>query len=318
MSLRWKLTALLLLGAGALLGYAAATGGHKPARTDDEQARAAGEQPVEKGREADDAAIRQAAREFEAAFNKGDATAVAALWTDQGECHDAAGEAIRGRPAIEQAYADLFRQHPGIRAEVRVVSVRFPGADVAVEDGVLRLTHRGELPTTTVYSTTHVREGGRWRVAVSKEWGAGQDRIEDVDWLVGTWKAAGGDHEVTLTLTREADRPVLNGRYARLVQGKVVTSGTMRIALDAQTGQLRSWHFDDDGGHGQALWARDGNNWILDSVGVLADGTETAAVNIIGRVGDDVITWRSIDRVAGDKELPNTVPLRLTRVPAAK
>jgi hypothetical protein len=57
---------------------------------------------------------------------------------------------------------------------------------------------------------------------------------------------------------------------------------------------------------------------VLDSFGVLGDGTETAAVNILRRVGDNDITWRSIDRVAGDKEVPDTVPLRLTRVAAPK
>jgi uncharacterized protein (TIGR02246 family) len=274
---------------------------------------------VETGRGADDAAVRKAARDFAEAFNKGDAKAVAALWTEAGECRDAGGEVTRGRAAIEAAYADLFRRHPGLRVEVRVAAVRFPSADLAVEDGVLRFDRgTGEPPTSTVYSATHAREGGRWQMAASKEWGAGVDRLEDVDWLVGTWKAAAGDLEATLTVTLEADGSALYARFARLAQGKAVTSGTMRIAFDPQAGQLRSWHFDDAGGHGLALWARDGGNWVLDAVGVLGDGTETAAVNVLRRVGENEITWRSIDRVAGEKELPDTIPLRLSRVPAAK
>lgn len=87
----------------------------------------------------------------------------------------------------------------------------------------------------------------------------------------------------------------------------------MRIGLDPQSGQLRSWHFDADGGHGQALWHRDGNRWVMDAVGVLGDGSPTTAVNLLGRVGADDITWQSIDRVLGEQSLPNTAPIKLTR-----
>jgi hypothetical protein len=57
---------------------------------------------------------------------------------------------------------------------------------------------------------------------------------------------------------------------------------------------------------------------VLDSAGVLGDGTPTAAVNILGRAGADEITWRSIDRVMGERALPDTAPVRLTRVPPGK
>ena len=89
--------------------------------------------------EADDAAVRKAAAEFAGAFNEADAQAVADHWTDQGECQDAGGEAVRGRAAIEKLYADFFRDDPGTRVEVRVAAVRFHAPDLAVEDGVLRL-----------------------------------------------------------------------------------------------------------------------------------------------------------------------------------
>jgi hypothetical protein len=153
---------------------------------------------------------------------------------------------------------------------------------------------------------------------VSREWGAGQDRLEDLDWLLGQWKASVPDQEVTLTFTKDEPKAFILGRFTKRAGGKVVDSGTMRIGLDPQTGQLRSWNFDEDGGHGQSLWVRDGNNWVLDAVGVLGDGTETASVNILGRVTNNEITWRSIDRVMGDQALPDTVPVRLSRVPAGK
>jgi hypothetical protein len=57
---------------------------------------------------------------------------------------------------------------------------------------------------------------------------------------------------------------------------------------------------------------------VLDATGVMGDGTETASVNVLGRLNNDAITWQSIDRVLGDQELPDTTPIRLTRVQAAK
>src|SRR5262249_52941557 len=158
----------------------------------------------DKAREADRDAIRAASREYAAAFNKADAKAVAAHWTDNGECIDADGELLRGRAAIEQAFATYFKEHPQPNTEVPIGSIRFPTPDLAVEEGILRLSGAGkELPSTTLYSTTHVRDAGRWRVAVSREWGAGQDRLDDLDWLVGEWKAAVPDTEMTLTFAKD-------------------------------------------------------------------------------------------------------------------
>lgn len=264
-------------------------------------------------------AVLASSRAFAAAFNAGDARAVAALWSERGEYQDDAGETLQGRAAIESAFAAFFKANPGVRIEVRAESVRFPAPGVAIEEGILRQTGPGKrLPTSTAYSTTLVREGERWLVAVSRESGSEQDRLEDLDWLLGTWTGTVADGEVTLRFTRDPDKPAVLGTFTRSAGGKVTGSGTMRIAVDPQTGMLRSWHFDDDGGHGQAVWGRDGRNWVLDAAGTTADGTETTAVNVLGRVSDDAITWRSIDRTAGDRELPDTVPVRLTRAPAAK
>src|SRR5262245_59077238 len=51
------------------------------------------------------AAIRQAAAEFVAAFDRGDAAAVAAHWLEDGEYVDESGRVFSGRAAIEAEYA---------------------------------------------------------------------------------------------------------------------------------------------------------------------------------------------------------------------
>jgi uncharacterized protein (TIGR02246 family) len=299
---------------GAAFAYAAATGRLGTPLHADQPGTAA---PAADSPDA--AAVRALARDFVAAFNKGDAKAVAAQWTDAGELFDTEGTPLIGRAAIEQAYADFFKANPRARIEVLVESIRFPAPDLAVEEGMLRQTGlANELPATTFYNATHVRSGGKWLTAVSREWGAGQDRLEDLDWLIGKWTGGPKDQEVTMAIAREEQAPYLRVRLTRRDGTKTVPAGTFQIGLDPQSGVIRSWHFDERGAVGQAFWTRDGNRWVLEATGALADGSETTAVNIISRQGPDEFTWQSIDRQLNDVDLPNTTPMRFARDPVTK
>lgn len=269
----------------------------------------------DKKRDADVAAIQKSAEEFTAAFNKGDAKAIAAMWTDMGESHEASGEVTVGPVEIEKAYAAHFKDSPKGTIEVDIRSIRFPSRDTAIEEGLLRFTPEGPgLPTSTMYTASHVREDDQWKLAYSREWGAGQDRLGDLAFLIGKWDGGLKGESIGISFEKDGDNPFIVGRFTRKADGKLITSGTMKIGFDAQRGQIRSWHFDADGGHGQCLWIRERDHWVLDAIGVLGDGTETDAVNILSRLSNDEITWRSIDRVVGGEPLPDTVPVKLIRV----
>ena len=75
-----------------------------------------------------------------------------------------------------------------------------------------------------------------------------------------------------MSFTKDPDGPFINGKFTRRVGGKAGPIGTIRIGLDAERGQIRSWHFDADGGQGQCVWLRDGDKWLLDAVGITGDG----------------------------------------------
>jgi uncharacterized protein (TIGR02246 family) len=303
---RWAtiVAAVMLVG----FGYAVGTGRLGPP--------AHADSPAPGG---DEPGIRALGRDFAAAFNKGDARTIAAQWTDAGELFDAEGTPLIGRAAIEQAYADFFKANPRARIEVMVGSIRFPAADLAVEEGMLRQSGMAnELPATTFYSATHVRTGGKWQTAVSREWGAGQDRLEDLAWLIGKWSGGAKDKEVTMTVAREDQMPYLRVRLTRQENGKSVPAGSIQIGLEPQSGVIRSWHYDETGAVGQANWYRDGTRWAMDASGALADGSATTAVNLISRQGPDEFTWQSIDRQINDTDLPNTTPILFTRVRETK
>jgi hypothetical protein len=68
------------------------------------QDRAAAGRPQGKPDSPELAVVRKTAGEFAGAFDRGDARAVAAFWTRDGEYVGPDGEAIRGRAAIEKEY----------------------------------------------------------------------------------------------------------------------------------------------------------------------------------------------------------------------
>jgi uncharacterized protein (TIGR02246 family) len=264
--------------------------------------------------ETDRQAIHQSAQAFVRAFNDGDARAVASLWTDQAEYVDESGAVLRGRAEIEKAYTELFKAHPKTRIDVRPQSVHFPSPNVAIEEGALTLTAPGaELPLTTAYRAVQVREGGQWRIAFSQEWGANRDKLEDLAWLIGSWVARPAGREVLLTFSWNEKKTLIRNHFTVKEGGKVTSSGTQTIAIDPRTGQLASWTFDDEGGRGEAFWFRDGNRWVVDTAGVQPDGTETFAVNVITRLNDHELLWRSIDRAVGAVAVSDTAPVKLVR-----
>src|SRR5262249_29890190 len=84
---------------------------------------------------AGEAAIRANIALFVKAYNAGDAKAVAALFIPDGVIVDKDGDESEGREAIAQTFGELFAANPEKRIEVTVESLRFIGADLAVEEG---------------------------------------------------------------------------------------------------------------------------------------------------------------------------------------
>ena len=81
------------------------------------------------------AAIHAESQTFVAAFNKGDAKAVAALWTEDGEYIDDTGRSFVGREAIEEGYAEFFAGNPNAKIQITIDSLRLLSDDTAIEDG---------------------------------------------------------------------------------------------------------------------------------------------------------------------------------------
>jgi uncharacterized protein (TIGR02246 family) len=276
----------------------------------------ASQQPAEKFAKdgADTAAVKKAGQSFLKAYLDGDAAAMAAHWTENGEYFADDGTLLRGRADIEKAYTELFaKKGPHTEAEMEVTSIRFPSKDTAIEEGYFKVRTGKGAPTTTKYSVLHAREGGRWLMAVVREWPSEGVSIRDLDWLIGTWEAKRDDTDVRTAYEWWGDKSFI--RVKITIKSKSETrEGFQMIGKDRSTGQIRSWTFDRGGAFGEATWSRDGKKWVQDSAGVLDDGSVLAATNILTPIDNDSFSFQSVQRSVGGEEVADIPPVRVHRV----
>jgi len=302
----------IILACGALGVVTAGflTGQDRPARVKDTPA----EKKEDPKRKADEEAIRKLSAEFTRALASGDAKALAGLWTDEGEYVSDDGTTVRGRPALQAAYAKFFIKNPKVKVEATIDSIRFVSRDSAIEEGVAKLRkEKGEVSDASRYSTLYVREDGQWRIAVLREWPDEGATLRDLDWIIGTWAAKTEDREVRTTYEWDENKTFLRARITIKEKERTITA-TQTIGKDPRTGGLRSWLFGSDGGFGEAAWSLDGKRWVLEATGVTADGVEMTATNILTPLDKDSFTWQSIDRTQNGEDLPNIPPIKVTRV----
>src|SRR5438309_664474 len=202
-------------------------------------------------RKADEDAIRKQTAALVKAFNKGDAKALATLWTEEGEYIDDDGTSFRGRAAIEATYAAFYTNNPKARLEVDIDSIRFVSKDNAIEEGYAK-AQIGKAESSSRYSILHVREGSKWSMAVVREWPGQETALRDIDWLIGTWASKTDNAYVRTTYEWDEGKKFIRGRFTIKAKDNVL-SGTQMIGLDPRTGKLRSWIFEAEGGFGEAV-----------------------------------------------------------------
>ncbi len=269
----------------------------------------------------DEAAIRASAKEFAAAFARGDAKAIAAMWMENGTLSDERGQIFKGQKAIENEYAELFKAEPKAKIEIAIQSIEFPAPNMAVEDGVARIiSKQGAQPVASRYTAVHIRADGKWRMATVRESAielpSNYGALKPLEWLVGRWELKSGGTTIENKFKWVANRSFIEREYTVREDGMTTSSGMQIIGWDPQAGQIHSWSFDSAGGHGQGLWTAVADGWRIESRGMLPDGTPTASQDRLIRVPgeNDVFGWQSTDRRVGDDRLPDLAEVVLDRV----
>jgi uncharacterized protein (TIGR02246 family) len=272
---------------------------------------------ADQDRPADRTAIQEATRQFARAFEKGDAAAVAALFTETGEYHDDDNTVVSGRAALAKAYADFFAKRAELKLESKSNKMRFVGQDTAVEEGTFTAKAKDQPTRKCRYSALFVRQEGKWLMAMLKEWGDDKTEradINDVAWLIGTWESTGGEATARTTYEWAPNKKFIIARYTITPKDGQPTAGTQVIGVDPSTNTIRSWTFDADGGIGEATWGWDDGRWAIDSDATLTDGSDTAALNFLTKTGNDSFTWKSVKRTLEGDDLPDIGPITVKRV----
>jgi uncharacterized protein (TIGR02246 family) len=317
MRLQTHLVVATLLAVGALLGWLMSFGGfiaESPAQNKKAEPTPAAAAP----RPADERAIRDAAQSLARAFEKGDATALASFFTEDGEYLDEGQEPVRGRAALAKAYGDFFAKRKELRVDLKTDNVRFLGRDTAVEEGTFTVYTKDSPPNSSRYSALYVRQDGRWLIALLKEWGddkAKPDQLKHLAFLIGAWKSNGSEGEAKISYEWVENKKFIASKYT-ITNKKDLSqqSGMQIIGVDPVLGRIRAWTFDSAGGLGESVWTFQDDRWVIDSQGTLPDGSETTAVNFLTPKNDNEFTWRSVRRTHEADKLPDIGPVSVKRV----
>ena len=280
-----------------------------------EEAKAEGKEPTGKGKRA---------QEFIAAFNKGDAKAVAAFWTPDGSYVDQSGREYKGRAALEKLYEKVFAAGKGAKLTIHVTSIKLLAPDVGVEEGITEVKPADGGPGTAArFSAVLVKKDGEWYFESVRDSLArppsNAKHFDDLEWLIGNWTGESTKGESARASYAWAENQnFIVSSFATTLDGVPVVGGTQWIAWDAIDKQVRSWSFYSGGGFGEAVWTKDGNEWAVKTTARSADGKKVSATNVITKTDDDHVTWQMTKVVVDGKEMPDPKAVKLKRVKPAQ
>lgn len=265
-------------------------------------------------------AIRDRVLAYVTAYNQQDAQALADLWADDAVyLNRDTGEPIEGRAAIAAMFADMFETGEASHLSLTIQSIRLITPDVAIEDGTAAITSADGNPIASSYTAIHVKKDGVWRLNSVRETdmpaAASQDHGElaPLEWLVGDWVDEADDATVRTNWRWAKNERFLTGNFSVSIDDRVEMEGVQVIGWDPVAGQIRSWMFDSEGGFGDGVWRRVGDDWIVDSSTTLSDGSQGSATNIYTPVDENTFEWRSVDRVLDDEAQEDIAPIAVHR-----
>lgn len=272
-----------------------------------------------KNKPAEQKEIEKRAEEFIAAFNKGDAEAVAGFWTPDGDYVDMAGETLKGRKAIAAAFAKQFGAAKGAKVQIHPTSLRVVKPDLAIEDGITEVLPGDDAPPTAArYTIVHVKVDGQWYLSSVRDAAAtpstNAQHLQPIEWLLGNWSEEGGKgDQLEVNYAWAENQNFIVSSYAFTNKGIPLAGGTQWIGWDAAAKQLRSWTFESSGGMGQGVWSKDGDKWTIKFEMILPDGKKMMATNTITRADADHVVWQSTGRTIDGQAIPDSEVIKLQR-----
>lgn len=266
--------------------------------------------------------LAEAAGSFVKAYTEEDASAIANLFTEDGEMSDLAGEEIiTGRDAIQARYEEIFSADdvPGMALEVD--SVRLVAPNLAIEDGTVHLTPPEEdaPPRSFKYSAVLLKnDAGTWQIASTRDLSDVSDPEAELfelsKLLGGDWTCHIGEVRLDLAIGWEDTGKFLVGEMLTTTPDGEPQTGSIRIGWNAARKSIASWMFDSRGGSRQSLWTPTEDGWLIRTEGTTADGETVTASQTLATDGGDALVWSVSQKVIDGEAQPDS-SLRLVRRP---
>jgi uncharacterized protein (TIGR02246 family) len=259
--------------------------------------------PVAYGQKADaraqdEAALRQASKEYLAAIQRNDRKAMAEFWVPAGIYVDEDGQSFKAREMIETAAdsKDATRPQPKLTA----TTVRFLTADSAIEDGTSESTPAGKSSAVKGrFSAVWVRQNGKWKLDSLREFRLGTppgpERLSGLEPFLGEWSGQSGNSTMHVTAKWNPGKTFMRRDISIASNGKVSFTATQQVGWDPIRQQIRSWVFDGDGGYGEGWWSLEGTMWMVLAQGVHANGKTSKATHAFKFIDRNTIVWKSMD-----------------------
>jgi uncharacterized protein (TIGR02246 family) len=112
-----------------------------------------------------DAAIKEVVASYVASRDRGDAAALAALFTADVDQLVSSGEWRRGRDAVVKGTLASSRSNAGVRT-ITIKTVRVPARDVAIADGEYVIAATQTAAARQMWTSfVLIRSEGRWRIS---------------------------------------------------------------------------------------------------------------------------------------------------------
>ena len=262
------------------------------------------------------AEIRDMLAGYLRAFNRHDAAAAAAHWAEAAENVNLdTGEVTRGRDAVQEVFAALFKIDGEAAIDIDVDAIRPLRDDVAMVDGISRVSYADGDEAGSRFSAVVIREGDQWRLASVREAATAVEPraarpLDQLAWLVGSWEDVGDGVIASSQAAWSADRGFLVRTHvsapdehpaARPPAGDKGIPGllpagaggrrelTEIIGWDPERETIRSWIFSADGRFAEGSWSREADGWKVRIEGQGRDAGRAATCTLAPDGGDGLV-----------------------------
>jgi uncharacterized protein (TIGR02246 family) len=238
---------------------------------------------------------------YSAAYNRGDAAAVARLWAADAQSIDIHGNVTEGREAIQESFAAMFAKRPGAKLAVRVLNAKSVNADVAVVDVAPQRAPDAAEPAPPVQTAMVLeRAEAGWMIHSARDtllYAMGSTHLERLAWMIGSWRGATEGPEPTRLSVHcdwTGNRSFLVRTYT-LERAGVRRHGHEIIAWDAAEKTIRSWLFDSSGGFAERTWRPEKAAWEIVHRATTAEGSRHESTDLLTPIDADTfkVEWQT-------------------------